>query len=165
MRGRGALGETPAGRGPLPPPAALLLGLQLGPVRLRASPRGSALEGRPPAAVRGLGHAVINAGVQVRVLTAGPLSAADAATRVFAGGALVVLAVAIFILGVGDEEPDGALVQPAGVCRGQAVAAGPRARAPGLAGPVSGSASLWSAAEHQPVGGARGPLEDRLRPR
>lgn len=101
----------------------------------------------------------------MRVLTAGPLSAPDAVTRVFTGGALIVLAVAIFVLRVGDEELDGALVQEAGVCRVQAVAAGPRARAPCVAAPVNGSATLLSAARHQPVGGARGVLKERLRPR
>lgn len=101
----------------------------------------------------------------MRVLTAGPLSAPDAVTRVFTGGAFIVLAVAIFVLRVGDEEFDGALVQEAGVCRVQAVAAGPRARAPCVAAPVNGSATLLSAARHQPVGGARGVLKERLRPR
>lgn len=103
----------------------------------------------------------------MRVLTAGPLSVPDAVKRVFTGGAFAVLAVAIFIfiVRVGDEESDGALVEPAGVCGGQAVAAGPRARAPWLAAPVNGSATLLSAARHQPMGGARGVLKERLRTR
>lgn len=115
--------------------------------------------------MRRLELTVINAGMMVRVLTAGPLSAPDAVTRVFTGGAFIVLVVAIFILRVGDEEFDGALVQPAGVCRVQAVAAGPRARAPRVAAPVDGSATLLGAARHQPVGGARRVLKERLRPR
>lgn len=101
----------------------------------------------------------------MRVLTAGPLSVPDAVKRVFTGGAFVVLAVAIFIVRVGDEESDGALVEPAGVCGGQAVAAGPKVRAPWLAAPVNGSATLLSAAKHQPMGGARGVLKERLRTR
>lgn len=60
---------------------------------------------------------------------------------ILAGGAFVVLAVAVFVLGVGNEEFDGALVQPAGVCGVQAVAAGPRARAPCFTSPESGPAA------------------------
>lgn len=80
----------------------------------------------------------------------------DAGVRVhvFAGGAFVVLGVAVFVLG--NEEPDGALVQPAGVCGVQAVAAGPRTRPPRLNDPVSGPAALLGAARQQPVGRARG---------
>lgn len=115
--------------------------------------------------MRGLGDTGVNAGMMVvRVLTAGPLSAPDAVTRVFTGGAFVVLAVAIFILRLGNEEFDSALVQPAAVGRVQAVAAGPRARAPCVAAPVNASATLLSAARHQPVGGARGILKEWLRP-
>lgn len=65
-------------------------------------------------------------------------------TRVLAGGAFVVLAVAVLILGVGNEELDGALVQPPGVCGVQAVAAGPRA--PCFTSPVSGPAAPLHAA-------------------
>lgn len=90
----------------------------------------------------------MDAGLRVRVVSARPLS--DAAGRVLTGGAFVVLAVAIFILTVGNEERDSALAQPAGVRGVQAVAAGPKTRSPRANAPESGPA------RQQPVGRARG---------
>lgn len=93
----------------------------------------------------------------------GPLSYLDEVTCIFSGGAFIILIVPIFILRVRYEELDGAMVQPAGVCRVQTVTAGPRAD-PRVTAPATDPVGHLRAAEHHPVGGTGWGLADRLLP-
>lgn len=84
----------------------------------------------------------------------------DGRGRVLGGG--VAVALVVVVLGVRYVERDGAIAQPASVCRVEAVAAAPRPRGPHVAAAAAGPATLLGAAEHQPEGWAGRGLAERL---